>query len=133
MNIFVDTSAWLAMNDKNDQYFSQAGEKIREIKAKRIELVTSEYIIDESITLIRFRISYNSAMIFGDSILNSNIIKILDVTKSDRQKAWEIFKKYRDKELSYTDCISFTLMKSNRIERAFTFDEHFKQIGFKII
>ena len=44
----------------------------------------------------------------------------------------EIFKKYGDKELSFTDCTSFVLMKNLKLRKAFTFDEHFKQIGFEI-
>ena len=57
MRLFVDTSAWLALNDKNDQYHNSATAKIAAIKKDRIELITSEYIVDESITLIRYRIS----------------------------------------------------------------------------
>ncbi len=46
--------------------------------------------------------------------------------------AWKMFKKYEDKELSFTDCISFVLMKNLKLNKAFTFDEHFKQLGFEI-
>lgn len=132
MKLFVDTSAWLALNDKNDQYYNEAVGKSLEIKRQRIELITSEYIINESITLIRYRVSHQAAVIFGDSLLSSSIIRIIDVTKEDRVKAWEIFKKYKDKELSFTDCISFVVMKNLRLHKAFTFDQHFKQIGFEI-
>lgn len=132
MKLFVDTSAWLALNDKNDQYHSKAITKSLEIKKQKIELITSEYIFDESITLIRHRISHKSAIIFGDSLLNSNIICIADVTEEVRFKAWEMFKEYEDKEFSFTDCTSFVLMKNLRLQKAFTFDEHFKQMGITI-
>ncbi len=132
MRLFVDTSAWLALNDKNDQYHNKAAAKSIEIKKRKIELITSEYIIDESITLIRYRVSHRAAVIFGDSLINSNIVTIIDVTGEDRIKAWEMFKKYEDKELSFTDCISFVLMKNLKLNKAFTFDEHFKQLGFEI-
>lgn len=132
MRLFVDTSAWLALNDKNDQYHNNAVAKSIEIKSQRIELITSEYIIDESITLIRYRVSHKAAVIFGDSLLESSIVKIIDVKGEDRIKAWEMFKKYEDKELSFTDCVSFVLMKNLKLHRAFAFDEHFKQMGFEI-
>lgn len=132
MKLFVDTSAWLAINDKNDQYHNKAKNKSLEIKKQRIELVTSEYIFDESITLIRYRISHASAVLFGNSLLNSHIVKIIDVTDIDRFKAWELFKKYKDKELSFTDCISFVLIKNLRLQKVFTFDNHFKQMGFEV-
>lgn len=132
MKLFVDTSAWLALNDKNDQYHNRAKSKSLEIERQRIELVTSEYIFDESITLIRYRISHASAVLFGNSLLNSHIVEIIDVTDIDRFKAWELFKKYEDKELSFTDCISFVLMKNLRLQKVFAFDDHFKQMGFEM-
>ena len=132
MRLFVDTSAWLALNDRNDQYHNKATAKSAEIKRQKIELITSEYIIDESITLIRYRVSHKAAVIFGDSLINSSIVRIIDVTGEDRIKAWEMFKKYEDKEISFTDCVSFVLMKNLKLHKAFTFDEHFKQTGFEI-
>ena len=132
MRLFVDTSAWLALNDRNDQHHNKATAKSAEIKRQKIELITSEYIIDESITLIRYRVSHKAAVIFGDSLINSSIVRIIDVTGEDRIKAWEMFKKYEDKEISFTDCISFVLMKNLKLHKAFTFDEHFKQMGFEI-
>ncbi|MDH5202250.1 MAG: PIN domain-containing protein [Nitrospirota bacterium] len=132
MRLFVDTSAWLALTDKNDQYYDRAVSKSLEIKQQKIELITSEYIVDESITLIRYRVSHHAAIIFGDSLLRSRISRIVDVTEEDRLKAWEIFKKYEDKEFSFTDCTSFALMKNLRLQKSFTFDEHFRQMGFEI-
>lgn len=132
MRLFVDTSAWLALNDKNDQYHNSATAKIPAIKKDRIDLVTSEYIADESITLIRYRISHQAAVTFGDSLFNSSIVSVIDITQEDRLNAWEMFRKYGDKELSFTDCTSFVLMRNLKIHKAFTFDEHFKQIGFEI-
>ncbi len=132
MRLFVDTSAWLALNDKSDQFHTKAVSKSLEIKKWRIELITSEYVIDESITLIRYRVSHEAAVIFGDSLLWSNIIRIEDVTKEDRIKAMEMFKKYKDKELSFTDCTSFVLMRNLKLQKTFTFDGHFRQVGFQI-
>jgi len=132
MKLFVDTSAWLALNDKNDQYHQQAVERSLDIKKQRIELITSEYIVDESITIIRYRISHQAAVMFGDSLFNSNIVRIYDVTQERRPAAWELFKKYGDKDLSFTDCTSFALMKGLAIKKAFTFDAHFKKMGFEM-
>lgn len=132
MKLFVDTSAWLALNDKTDQYHSRAVAKSLEIKRLKIELITSEYIIDESVTLIRYRVSHYAAVIFGDALFNSSIVKIIDVKDEDRLKAWEIFKKYEDKELSFTDCTSFAIMEKLKLNKAFTFDEHFKKVGFEV-
>ena len=132
MKLFVDTSAWLALNDKNDQHHSEAVSRSAKIKQQKIQLVTSEYVLDESITIIRYRVSHRAAVIFGDALMSSTILTIADITDEERFKAWVLFNKYGDKELSYTDCTSFALMKKLGLQKAFTFDDHFRQIGFKL-
>jgi hypothetical protein len=132
MKLFVDTSAWLALNDKSDQYHDKALSILNVVKRQKIGLITSEYIVDESITIIRYRISHRAAIVFGDSLMDSTIVTVMDIAMDERTQAWHLFKKYSDKDLSFTDCTSFALMNKLKIRKAFTFDDHFKQIGFDI-
>jgi len=132
MRLFVDTSAWLALNDRNDQYHGEAVSRSAKIKQQKIQLVTSEYVLDESITIIRYRVSHRAAVIFGDALMSSTIVSIEDIADVERLKAWALFKKYGDKELSFTDCTSFALMMKLGLQKAFAFDDHFKQIGFQL-
>jgi uncharacterized protein len=132
MKLFVDTSAWLALNNRGDQHHSAAVSKSTLIKNQRIDLITSDYILDESITVIRYRVSHRAAVVFGDALMSSAIVTVADVTDEERFNAWEMFKKYGDKELSFTDCTSFVLMKKLGLQRAFTFDDHFRQLGFEL-
>jgi predicted nucleic acid-binding protein len=132
MRLFVDTSAWLALNDKNDQYHAEAVSRSAKVKQQKIQLIISEYVFDETITIIRYRVSHRAAVIFGDALMSSTIVSIEDVTDEERLKAWVLFKKYGDKELSFTDCTSFALMMKLKLQKAFAFDDHFKQIGFEL-
>jgi predicted nucleic acid-binding protein len=132
MRLFVDTSAWLALNDKNDQYHGDAVSRSAKIKQQKIQLVTSEYVLDESITIIRYRVSHRAAVIFGDALMSSTIVSIEDIADAERLKAWALFKKYGDKELSFTDCTSFALMMKLGLQKAFAFDDHFRQLGFQL-
>ncbi len=132
MRLFVDTSAWLALNDKNDQYHDEAVSRITMIQQQKIQLVTSEYVFDESVTIIRYRISHRAAVAFGDALISSNVASIENITDEERLKAWVLFKKYGDKDLSFTDCTSFALMIKLKLRKAFSFDDHFKQVGFEL-
>jgi predicted nucleic acid-binding protein len=132
MRLFVDTSAWLALNDKNDQYHGDAVSRSAKIKQQKIQLVTSEYVLDESITIIRYRVSHRAAVIFGDALMSSTIVSIEDIADAERLKAWALFKKYGDKELSFTDCTSFALMMKLGLQKAFAFDDHFRLLGFQL-
>jgi len=132
MRLFVDTSAWLALNNKNDQHHDEAVSKITKVRQQKIQLVTSEYVFDESVTIIRYRISHRAAVAFGDALISSNVASIEDITNEERLKAWVLFKKYRDKDLSFADCTSFALMVKLKLQKAFSFDNHFKQVGFEL-
>jgi predicted nucleic acid-binding protein len=132
VRLFVDTSAWLALNNKNDQHHDEAVSKITKVRQQKIQLVTSEYVFDESVTIIRYRISHRAAVAFGDALISSNVASIEDITDEERLKAWVLFKKYRDKDLSFTDCTSFALMVKLKLQKAFSFDDHFKQVGFEL-
>jgi len=132
MKIFADTSAWLALHDRNDKYHQEALTKSYQIKQQKLEIVTSDYILDESITIILFRVSHSSALLFGESILSSRIVNLINIDKAYLQKTIKCFKKFQDKRFSFTDCTSYVLMKDLKIQKAFTFDDHFRQMGFEI-
>ena len=89
-----------------------AAEKIiEELLENKVELVTSNYIVDECSTMLRVKCGLKKAMLFREYILNSKqMIKIYRVSVSDEKKAWEIFLKYKDKDFSYTDCTSFAVI-----------------------
>ncbi len=132
MKLFVDTSAWFALRDRDDQFSEQALEKLMRIKSERIELITSDYVFDESVTLINARIGHRAAVSFGDTLLKSGVGQMVTIGEDLRLAAFELFRKYSDKTLSFTDCTSFALMKRLNLKKAFTFDAHFQQVGFEI-
>ena len=70
-------------------------------------------------------------ILFIDKILSSAVIDVISVDKEIFDKAWDLFKRYEDKELSFTDCTSFVIMKRMNIRHAFAFDEDFERLGFK--
>jgi predicted nucleic acid-binding protein len=132
MKLFVDTSAWLALNDRKDQYHAAAVEKFARIRLEQVKLVTSDYVVDESLTLIRMRTFHQAAIAFGDALLKSSVAGLVTISDDVRLAAFELFRKYDDKDVSFTDCTSFALMKRLKLKTAFTFDGHFQQVGFEI-
>ena len=129
--IFIDTSAFLALEDESDQYH-EAALQFREqvLRKKRYEIITTSYILDETRTLIRFRIGIRASIDFSKKIRKSKVIKIVQVSSEIEEKTLDIFEKYDDKDFSFTDCVSFVVMREMRIQEAFAFDEHFNQMRF---
>jgi predicted nucleic acid-binding protein len=100
----------------------------------RRPLVTSTYIADEVITLVRMRIGHAVALEVGDAILSSKWCRMLEVDEGLRQNAWSLFARYDDQEFSFTDCASFAIMHALGLEQAFTFDRRdFSAAGFGVL
>ncbi|MDR7555332.1 MAG: PIN domain-containing protein [Armatimonadota bacterium] len=127
--IFVDTAAFLAIENRRDAHHEKAlGFRAAALEAGET-FVTSDYVLDESYTLIRLRAGHTIAVQFGEDIRASRLLRIEYLTEEIIEAAWRIFKAFADKEFSFTDCTSFALMEHLRLDRAFTFDEHFRQYG----
>ena len=124
--IFVDTSAWYAIIDKNDQDHQAAVGKIQVLDHP---LVTSNYILDEILTLLSKRLGSTIAISFGQRLLNQQVSALLRITEEDEGSAWKVFRQYADKGFSFTDCTSFVLMERLGINTVFAFDDHFAQYG----
>lgn len=128
--IFLDTGAFLARYMSHDQFHEQALAFWDAIGKKRDLCFTSNFVLDETFTLLGRRPGYGFAAERASNIYGSRTLKILRSTQEDELKAIEFFEKYADQEVSFTDCISFVLMRREKIKRVFSFDNHFRLAGF---
>lgn len=127
---FVDTSALIALADRSDGHHKKAATYLGSIPTTKRKLVTTDYILDETFTRLRFTIGLPGTVRFGEAIMRSALYTIVQVDGRVRREAWEWFKRYQDKDFSFTDCTSFVVMRALQLEEAFAFDEHFVQAGF---
>lgn len=133
MNIFVDTAGLVALADRSDNHHRRARGFLRSLDLAKGSLVTSDYILDETITKLRFTIGQALTLQFIQAILDSQLYTIVGVDEDVRRLAWEWFRKYHDKPLSFTDCTSFVIMKTLKLDTAFTFDQDFSILGFNAL
>jgi len=131
-NIFIDTSAFKAIVDHNDDFHHQAVSIWEKLSKSQKLLITSNYILDETFTLLRARCHLNYALRFKEILADSApVLKIVRVTIDDENKAWNWFKNNWT-NLSFTDCVSFAMIKRLGITEVVSFDYHFKRAGFKM-
>ena len=102
----------------------------RFLEANRRPLLLTDYVLDETVTLIQARLSHANAVRFMDGILASPRVQLLYLTETDVQATVTLFRRYEDKTWSFTDCASFLVMRRLSLDTAFAFDEHFRQAGF---
>lgn len=128
--VFVDTSAFLAIKNRRDALHKEALALKQKVLNTGKSLVTSDYVLDESYTIIRLRAGHRIAVEFGEELRGSILIRIDYLTPEVIEHAWGLFKRFEDKEFSFTDCTSFALMQRLRLREALAFDGHFTQAGF---
>lgn len=130
-NVFVDTSMFKALVDEKDDFHKQAVEIWQDLQQKKVSLITSNYVLTEAFTLIKFRRGRLVVDEFRKNLASQYEVKIIRVTVADEAKAWDFFLEDWSK-LSFTDCVSFALMKRLEITYVATFDDHFQRAGFQI-
>jgi predicted nucleic acid-binding protein len=131
--VFVDTSAWDALADSQDAHHELALLFRQEITG-RAQLVITDYVLDELYTLLLLNIGYQGAVSFKnklDTLVQEGVVAVVWITEAIAQDAWEVFEQFNvDKKWSFTDCVSYVVMKQRKITEAFSFDHHFQQMGF---
>jgi predicted nucleic acid-binding protein len=122
---FVDTGACVAFFASVDPMHDVARGWFRRNSDR---LITSDYVLDEVVTLLSARFSTQSAILAGESLLEERLATFIYLLPDDIERAWKIFRTHTDKGWSFTDCTSFALMQRLQISTVFAFDKHFAQM-----
>lgn len=131
--VFADTGGWLAMAAKRDRHHKVAAAYYRRLSKAKVRLVTSNYVLSETYTRVRYDDGHAKAMQFNALIqeaIKAGRLNIEWVTPAIHKEAWSIFEKNEDQDFSFVDCTSFVIAKRLGVKEAFGFDDHFKTMGF---
>ena len=129
-DIFIDTSAWIALVDKDDSYHKEAASSYPPLLKNYRNMITSNLVIAETYIIILNELGHKPAIDFLEKLKASpRILKVY--SNEDTEEEGElILAKYSDQDFSYTDAVSFVVMKRQKIKKAFSFDKHFLIAGF---
>ena len=123
---FVDTGVWYASYLPAEWDYPVA----RRLLDEHAEhLLTTDYVVDETLTLLRARRFPRSAIRAGETFFKDGVVRVERVTDEDYQQAWDVFASYTDKDRSFTDCTSLVVMRRLGITTALSLDHHFRQFG----
>lgn len=124
--IFTDTGGWFAWSVPDDHNHAAA---VSWTLRNRQPLLTTDYVVDETLTLLKSRGQSTAALALGQQFFDGSLATIYYLTEDDIRAAWQVFTRYADKEWSFTDCTSKVVMEKLGITEAFAFDQHFRQFG----
>ncbi len=131
---FYDTWAFVALANRGDPHHELAADADRALAREGYVATTSDYVLDETLTLLHAAAGARVATMFADLLeerMNADNVLLLEVTAPRREAGLELFRRLAPDvpRLSFTDCTSFAVMTELGIEIAFTADRHFTRPG----
>jgi predicted nucleic acid-binding protein len=128
---FIDTSAYYAVLDRNDQWHEQCKERFEKLARAGAKFVTTDYILDETASLLQARGLGYLASPWLETLSTKKSLAIIWMNQTRFDEVRQFFAKHSDKDWSFTDCFSFVVMRERGIQKALTNDHHFRQAGFE--
>ena len=132
--IFVDSGAWIALQDQRDQFHQGAVRFQRELRrGAHGRLVTTDYVLDEGVTYLRLHAEGDAVREFRRILTESESVQVVRTPPERCWEAWDRLQERDDKRWSLTDCLRFVTMESLGLTSAFSFDSDFRQAGFEVL
>ena len=128
--IFVDSSAWIALVNSRDAHHKAAASAYPGILKNHKRLTTSNLVIAETFVVLLKGSGHSVAVEFLKRVRASPRIAKVWSSENIEIEAEQVLAKFSDQAFSYTDAVSFVIMKKRDIKKAFGFDRHFAAAGF---
>lgn len=134
MLVFVDTSAWVAMGLKKDKVnHARAISFLAKMKEEGAIMVTSDYVLDETFTVLMSRkVELDNIVLFQKTLENNmqaGTLRLVSVDDDVFKHAWAEFRRYYEHAVSFTDCTSYVIANRIQADCMFSFDAHFRIMG----
>jgi predicted nucleic acid-binding protein len=129
-DVFADTSFWIALVVKQDQYHAQAQKWSLRISGR---ITTTFPVLLETANALARPAWRPHAIALIDHLQNHSDVVVVPLSSNLWERGWGLYRNRPDKAWSLTDCISFLVMQDSSLVDALTADEHFQQAGFRSI
>ena len=133
LKLFIDTWGWLTLRDRRESRHQEVVSYDRDLRLQQGIAYTSDYVLDETITLLFRRLPFTTAR---DSLKNINqaisegYLNLLRITPEQFDQAIDLRLRFQDKpRISFTDFVSMVLMRERDMTHILTEDDHFARVG----
>ena len=131
MRIFIDTSAIIAFMNEDDEFYKDSFNIFSQLLEERAKIISSNYILLETMVILKNRIGIEAVKVLKNDILP--VIKIYWIDEDVHNFCVNTQIAANRKKVSLVDYTSCEIMRRLNIRQAFTFDNHFKDMGFEIL
>jgi len=129
-DVYIDTSAFLAVLNQNDDYHPIARSAWSQLLDSDVRLVINSFVLIESCALIQKRLGIDALKAFMRHFQPVLFIDWID--EGSFHPSVYILLNQNERDLSLVDCSSFLTMTRLHISTVFTFNSHFARQGFEV-
>ena len=133
MKLFIDTWGWIVLGNKREPRHIELTNSYSSWKDQEVTSYTTDYILDETFTLLFRRVPFKEAKHSLDIIdlaIKKGYLRLERITAERFEKAKGLRMKFRDKpRISFTDLTTMVAMTELQITDILTEDDHFTQVG----
>jgi uncharacterized protein len=133
VQIFIDTWGWLTLRDRRKARHREVDRFYQEVRRRRDGVYTSDYVLDETITLLVRRLPFvraKESLQYIQQAIAEGYLRLEWMTPQWFEKAIELRYRFQDKpRISFTDLTSMVVISEREIEEILTEDDHFLHVG----
>lgn len=132
-SVFIDSNIFIALLDESDSTHDKASKLVAELGTRAFNPVTSNFVVNETITVVSQRIGKSNAVRFADYLyFGDHNIKVITVDRDVEERALEVLKRTKSKNISFCDCTIYAIMNRYGMSALASFDKHMQKGSFKI-
>ena len=131
--LFVDTSAWFALADHRTLGRDNVERAFAQRLSRGVRIVTTNLVVAETHALLLRRLSHRAALTFVTSVVIAPTVVVMSSSALDERAKVDWLVRYDDQPFSFTDAVSFAVMRERKMREALTLDHHFATAGFDMV
>lgn len=129
--VFIDTSAFLALLDKHDPNHVTASRRWDQLLSEGCALLTTNYVLVETCAVIQRRFGMQTVRTFVDEL--TPLLEVYWIDAMIHAAGIVALLAANQRLLSLVDCISFAVLRQRGVDAVFAYDEHFTNQGFRLL
>ncbi|MFL5732518.1 MAG: type II toxin-antitoxin system VapC family toxin [Chloroflexia bacterium] len=132
-SIFVNATGWLALYNPKDPNHDPVVQLWEDLRTQPVRFVSTDYVLDEVYTALKFFGSLHSAQAFHQLVANSALIRLFMTDSVIFDRAWEVFVNDEQPNWTFTDCVNYSVIQYLGLTEVITFDPNFTAPGLTIL
>ncbi len=122
--ILIDSDALFSLYNPNDAHHARCKKILNILLSEDTALLTLNLVIQETATVLSYKIGQDSAKSFVVDI-DALALTHIDLDRELEEKAWEIFLAQTKKGTSFIDCANLATLHYYNLSGILTFDQFY--------